>query len=369
MKYLISFMEVIENNLIMFIAAIFIVVVFLVALVLLVILRKKKQKQAENPDEYLIRKTLLEEETEFSTEGQDLKEEEKIEEPKEEQKVIVKEEKKEEVVVKQQEVQEEIKEQPKEEVVLNKPEETPQYQNTFDKKKRAVNGKYEVYFDGQKYFYILKASNGEKLVTSELYSSKDSVLSAIEVVRKSVVDGKVIVSSDKRGLYQFTLLAKNHRKLCMSANYQTEKGALNAADSFKRFADISPVVEIKEQVEPLKEELIIDVNDKKGGKLGIVEENGKYRYYVKASNGVVLLNSDTYRNADFALNGLNTFREALKSGKFFVEKDKRDFYQFKLYSSAGRLIVAGESYPTKQNAINACLALCSYVNLATLVDL
>ena len=44
------------------------------------------------------------------------------------------------------------------------------------------NGKYEVYQAADGYAYRLKASNGEILATSEIYTSRDGVLKAIETV-------------------------------------------------------------------------------------------------------------------------------------------------------------------------------------------
>ena len=61
-------------------------------------------------------------------------------------------------------------------------EPTPAVEETLveTKKARVVYGKYEVYSDGTSFYYNLKASNGEVLIKSEAYASKESVLSAIE---------------------------------------------------------------------------------------------------------------------------------------------------------------------------------------------
>ena len=100
-----------------------------------------------------------------------------------------------------------------------------------EKKTRVVYGKYEVFFDGKEYFYTLKASNGELLITSENYTTKETVLAAIEAVKRNVEVGTISIAEDKRGLFQFYLTAKNHRTLVMSANYPTEKRAIAASES------------------------------------------------------------------------------------------------------------------------------------------
>lgn len=236
------------------------------------------------------------------------------------------------------------------------------------KKTRVVNGKYEIFYDGKEYFYTLKASNGELLVISENYISKETVLSAIEAVKRNVEVGTISIAQDKRGLFQFYLTAKNHRTLVMSANYPTEKRALSASESFKRFAASSPVVEEIQEVESVREEIVINTTDKKGGKIGVIKEDGGYVYILKASNGELLVHSDVYRTIDSAENALSNFREAIKSGKFYVVRDKRDYFQFKLYSSTGRIVEVGETYQTKQQAISSANSVCSFVELATTIE-
>ena len=233
-----------------------------------------------------------------------------------------------------------------------------------EKKARVVQGKYEVFCDGKEYFYTLKASNGELLITSENYTTKETVLAAIEAVKRNVEVGTISIAEDKRGLFQFYLTAKNHRTLVMSANYPTEKRAIAASESFKRFAATSPVLEEIQEVEAVKEEIVIDTKDKKGGRLGIVATDAGYVYILKASNGELLVHSDTYKTEESALNALKNFKEAVKNGKFYVVKDKRDYYQFKLYSTTGRIVEVGETYQSKQQAISSANSVYSFVELA-----
>ncbi len=238
-----------------------------------------------------------------------------------------------------------------------------------EKKTRVVNGKYEVYSDGTSYFYTLKASNGEILIKSEAYASKETVLAAIEAIKRNVEVGTITVRKDKHDLYQFVLTAKNYRTLVMSANYATEKGATSASESFKRFAATSPVVEIAEVVESSKEEVQLDeVVDKKGGKLGIISSEEGYYYFLKASNGEVLVRSDYFKTEVSVQSALERFKEAVVSGKFYLEKDKRDNYQFKLFGANGRLVCVGQIYGTKSLALANINSVASFIKLATLVE-
>ena len=413
MDLLLSLKELFEMHKAGFIAIAIAIVLLLICIILLIVRHKiNKKNTVENPEVYLIRQTLKEDEinqkqTKTASNKASASSSPKEEQPKPDSNSIEEYDKKIEAEVKletaietkpqkqakapkeETKVENEVpkEEKPKKqakaplkeeanrdkEVEMKKEDKSkkqakaPQKEEVKEEKaKRTVFGKYEIYFDGAKYFYQLKASNGEILVVSELYTSKDGVYNAIDAVKRNVVDGRVVVGSDKRGLYQFTLLAKNHRKLVMSANYPTEKGAINASESFKRFAHDAKVYEIDEQATNMKEEIQVDRSvNKKGGKIGIVNENNRFYYQLKASNGEVLICSDGYKTNDLATNALETFKEAIKSGSFFIEKDKRGMYQFKIYSGSGRLIVAGETYPSKQNAINACNSMMSFVKYAT----
>ena len=242
-------------------------------------------------------------------------------------------------------------------------------ENETVKTPRVVYGKYEVFTDGTSYFYTLKASNGEVLINSEAYAKKESVLAAIEAIKRNISAGSIVIREDKHGLFQFVLVAKNHRTLVMSANYSTEARAKSASQSFVRFAETSPIVEITEVVETSKE--LIDTSsavDKKGGKVGILFDGEGYYYFLKASNGEVLVHSTTYKSETSALAALERFKETVNTGKFYLEKDKRDNYQFKLFSNAGRIVCVGQIYSNKAVAISSAMSVRSFVNLAVTVS-
>ena len=365
MKNLFSnLVEFINQNPLVFYSVIVVLVLLVVMIVILVCINanKKRRKEEQQVEETnVVEESVTEEINEEVTEEVVVEEkvqEEVLEETK--PKKRVKKEKSverqvEETKVVEEEVQMAEKKPVKKEVVVE------------EKKQRVVNGKYEVYTDGTSYFYTLKASNGEVLIKSEAYASKNSVLEAIEAIKRNVEVGTIAVREDKHGLFQFALTAKNHRTLVMSANYATEKRAQSASESFKRFAATSPVVELTEIVESSKEEVTPEFVDKKGGKLMVLSsENGLY-YVLKASNGEVLVTSDNYKTEASAQSAMARFQEAVANGKFFVEKDKRDNYQFKLFAN-GRLVCVGQIYASKAMAVASVNSVCSFVKLATVVS-
>lgn len=353
LSFIKSVLETLKANSYLYVVLGVCLVALIVLIIILVVINTNKSDADKSEEAKLIRQTLQEEDDMVYVK------EDKVEPEQPKEETIVKE------VV--EEIQTETAEETPiaEEAVVQreKVEETP------TKKTRVVNGKYEVYFDGSSYYYSLKASNGELLIKSEAYASKDSIYMAIDAIKRNVELGRISVRQDKHGLYQFVLTAKNHRTLVMSANYPTEKRAQSASLSFKRFAATSPVVEIEEMVASDKEEVVVEnITHKKGGKLGVINSDSGYYYILKASNGEVLVHSNFYKTESSAINAMNRFKESVFSGKFYVEKDKRNNYQFKLFSSNGRIVCVGHIYATKALAIASVNSVCSFVELATPIE-
>ncbi len=76
--------------------------------------------------------------------------------------------------------------------------------------------------DGQ-FRFVLKAGNGEVILTSELYRSRDSALKGIASVRKNCGDAKRYVKSmSKNDKAYFNLKAGNHQVIGTSQMYSSE---------------------------------------------------------------------------------------------------------------------------------------------------
>ena len=240
------------------------------------------------------------------------------------------------------------------------------------KKGRQYNGKCEVYQDADGYRYRLKASNGEVLVVSESYTTREGVTKAIDAVKRNLETGEVRVFADKRGKFKFKLVSKNYRVLAVSANYSTEKGALRAAESFKKFAVKADVVDIELTDTDSLVALPIEVtrgDDKIGGKFFVEKFNGEYSWDLKASNGQILCQAEGYTSRAGCLYSIETFKKNVENGTFKCVKDKNERYCYKLYSTNGRVCAVGESYPTKQSAFSAANSVCSFYKNAEIVEL
>jgi len=71
--------------------------------------------------------------------------------------------------------------------------------------------------------FVLKAGNGETILTSELYKAKASALNGIESVKKNApFDERYERKLDKAGHPRFNLKAANHEIIGTSESYSSE---------------------------------------------------------------------------------------------------------------------------------------------------
>ena len=240
------------------------------------------------------------------------------------------------------------------------------------KKGRTYNGKYEIFQVADGYAYCLKASNGEVLVTSETYISREGVIKAIDAVKRNLETGEVRIFADKRGKYKFKLVSKNYRVLAISSTYSVEKSAVRASESFKKFALKADIVDIEVLDNDFESATIIEIindEDKTGGKFVIEKFDGEYSWDLKASNGQILCQAEGYTSKAGCMYSIETFKKNVKLGVFKCIKDKSSRYCYKLYTPNGRVIAIGESYPTKASAEAAANSVVAFYNLAEIEEI
>ena len=331
---------------------------------------EKKEEKAEEPVEEKVDESKVEEVS-------------NVEEAKEEPKKEVKEEVVKEQPVEEKPVEEKVEEVKKEvkEVKEEKPavEKKPVSKRGSEKKvaprpkaekaKKAEKvekaegdtpkaslkgqGKFVISQDGDNYRYRLKASNGELLVVSELYSNEESCRKGIETLKKNLSNdtAKIEFIEDKHGLFSFRVMTKQGRTLATSANYKTEARSKSASESAKRWA-ATERIEVEESNEDHSEveEFTEVVEQIEGGKFKIINEDEKYTYQLIASNGQVIATSQVYKSLTTCKDALENFRKLAYEGKFYIFKDKNGKFQYKLYNKQKRMILAGEVYDDKARA-------------------
>ena len=322
---------------------------------------EKKEEKTEEPVEEKVDESKVEEVS-------------NVEEAKEEPKEEVKEEAVKEQSVEEKPVEKKVEEVKEEvpEVKEEKPAETKKPVSKRGSEKKVAprpkaekaegdtpkvsakgQGKFVISQDGDNYRYRLKASNGELLVVSELYSNEESCRKGIETLKKNLSNdtAKIEFIEDKHGLFSFRVMTKQGRTLATSANYKTEARSKSAFESAKRWAATERIdVEESNEDHSEVEEFTEQVEQSEGGKFKIIIEDEKYTYQLIASNGQVIATSQVYKSLATCKDALENFRKLAYEGKFYIFKDKNGKFQYKLYNKQKRMILAGEVYDDKARA-------------------
>lgn len=98
--------------------------------------------------------------------------------------------------------------------------------------------------EGSNFHFTLKAKNGQVILSSEVYNSKAAALNGIESVKKnSPEDGRYERKTAKNGKFYFNLKATNGQVIGSSQMYSSESGMENGIDSVK---ENSPKAELKD---------------------------------------------------------------------------------------------------------------------------
>lgn len=100
---------------------------------------------------------------------------------------------------------------------------------------RRSNGEYQ---------FALKASNGQTILASEGYGTRESCLNGIESVRTNAADAmRFEKRSSSDGRPYFVLKAGNHQVIGQSQMYASEDSCDNGMASVGNHASDAPVVE------------------------------------------------------------------------------------------------------------------------------
>lgn len=86
-----------------------------------------------------------------------------------------------------------------------------------------------------KFFFNLKAGNGETILGSEMYESKAAAMNGIESVQKnSGDDARFSKETSAKGQPFFNLKAANHQVIGTSEMYSSESARDNGIESVKK---------------------------------------------------------------------------------------------------------------------------------------
>lgn len=95
------------------------------------------------------------------------------------------------------------------------------------------------------FMFNLKAANGEIILTSETYKSKDAALNGIESVKKnSPQDGQYERKKSTSSQPYFVLKAKNHEVIGRSETYSSEGAMEKGIESVKKNGPVATTNDI-----------------------------------------------------------------------------------------------------------------------------
>jgi len=228
----------------------------------------------------------------------------------------------------------------------------------------------------ESYFFELHASNGEKLLSSEEYTTFEGARKGIETHKTNILNNNFRITLSKKGDYIFKLLSGKNSLLCTGENYSTRARCENAVESTKRFAKTAVIDEnVQDHIVKVPQEdnnTVLPLPDGYNGKWVISacgEENEKYYYFeLFANNGEKLLSSEEYTTYTGAINGIQTHIANINQGNFRITLTKRGDYIYKLLNGNGQLLCLGEHYKTKRLCQNAVESVKRFASSPVLTD-
>ena len=225
--------------------------------------------------------------------------------------------------------------------------------------KRPV-GKWVIDLKTEKeYMAKLLASNGEVMLSSEIYTSEEGARAGIETIINAVENGKFIIYKDKAGNSYYKLKSTANRILCVGEIYKTNEQCLKAVESVKRIAKdavvANGVMEGSKYVDytPIQ---VTEYEVKKGltGKWKIeTTEEGKFFAKLLASNGQLMLTTEEVSTKKTALASIESVKKNSFAGNFIIDRDKFGRFYYKLRTAQKAVICIGEAYDSLDSCISA----------------
>ena len=217
--------------------------------------------------------------------------------------------------------------------------------NVEDRGDSARLGKFEIFQgEDEQYYFHLKAANGEIILASEGYVSKQGAENGVASVEANAVDLAQFeireADSDDDQRHYFVLKAKNHEIIGVSEMYASASNAKRGTET------VNEVV-----VKMLRHEAA--VSGGAGFDLFESDASGEYYFNLKAANGEIVLASEGYTRKASARNGIESVRTNGKDLENYdilqADSEEEQFY-FVLKARNHQVIGVSEMYVSKSNA-------------------
>ena len=200
--------------------------------------------------------------------------------------------------------------------------------------------------------------------------AKDDKQNNSDVVMQTVTDDKNVSKS------QDTIAPEQSQQASEEISEQLndddgKAGIVNEKKEEKEKEMKTNKVEKNEVNEVETTEVAEVANDKKQyiGKWVIIKKaEGEYLANLKASNGQIVLTSESYSTDKSAKKGIETIKKNIAADNFQIYKDKKDRFFYKLKDSANRLLCIGEVYNTKPRCLSAIESVKRFAEKATISE-
>ncbi len=240
---------------------------------------------------------------------------------------------------------------------------------------QKYSGKYEVYPEAGLFKFRLKASNGEILLVSNGYKSREGAIGGINTLKNAMPAGKATIVTDKKGFSQFRISTANDARVIITGEfYNSLSSCQSALASAEKFCTTGKIVQLDEIPDDEVREYIVELpktTKLDNGKLELYidEADNKWRGRLSASNGEVLFVTTSYSSKQGLNNGIKAIKDKINGNNVRVERDKQNRWQFKLLTDNGQLVVVGETYASKDSAISAATSVKNFIDNAKVIDL
>jgi len=225
---------------------------------------------------------------------------------------------------------------------------------------KKLNGKWVVEFKSAgEYMSKLLASNGEVMLSSEIYTTEEGAKNGIQTIIKGVDSGKFVIYQDKNNNYYYKLKTSGNRFLCAGEIYKSEDQCLKAVETVKRIAKDSTIVDKLVEgakyidYKPAKLDMKAIAKGLKGKWKIETVHNGQYSAKLYASNGQLMIATEEVSQKKSVVNGIEAVTKNAIAGNFIIDRDKFGRYYYKLRNSQKSVICIGEAYESLDSCVSA----------------
>ena len=103
------------------------------------------------------------------------------------------------------------------------------------------------------------------------------------------------------------------------------------------------------------------------GKWVIYEDDGRFFADLKASNGEIMLRTESYSSLSGIKSGIDTLKKNIEMENYAINLDKNGNFVFKIFSTAKRLLCIGEGYNTREQCEKAFASVKRFAKTAKIV--